>query len=88
MSGMPIPTGPRADRVAGENPFLTPTRGIQSGSPFTTGGSGTVVGSEAEVDTTPTPTAFTPRADRLAETVSADNAQAVYPPQACIFVAK
>jgi hypothetical protein len=31
---------------------------------------------------------FTPRADRLAETLSADNAQARLDPHACVFVAK
>lgn len=31
---------------------------------------------------------FTPRPDRLAEPLSAANAQALLPPQACVFVAK
>lgn len=43
---------------------------------------------ESEVNTTPTVTGFTPRADRLAETLSAENAQGRLPPPCCIFVAK
>lgn len=89
INGKVVPTGPRADRVASmDDPFVTPTRGIETVSPSAACESATVDSRELQVNITPTPTGFTPRADRLAEVVSADNAQAVYPPQACIFVAK
>ena len=89
INGMVVPTGPRAERVGiSADPFVTPTRGIEIGSPPRPRDSATVASSEPQAHMTPTPSGFTPRADRLAEVISADNAQAIYPPQACVFVAK
>lgn len=89
INGMVVPTGPRAERLGTSgDPFVTPTRGIEIGSPSRPRDSATVASSELQAHVTPTPSGFTPRADRLAEVVSADNAQAIYPPQACVFVAK
>jgi hypothetical protein len=89
INGIAVPTGPRAERLAmADDPFVTPPRGIEVGTPVGVRGASTACVSRAEVNVTPTPTGFTPRPDRLAETVSADNAQGVYPPQACVFVAK
>ncbi len=86
---MVVPTGPRAERVSTANdPFVTPTRGIENSNAVAAREPGTAAVSGPEVNTTPTATGFTPRADRLAETLSADNAQARLPPQACVFVAK
>ena len=83
INGKAVPTGPRAQRVsAKENPLLTPPRGNETAAeamPAT---------AEPEATTTPTATGFTPRPDRLAEPISAENAQAVFTPQACVFVAK
>lgn len=36
----------------------------------------------------PNESPFSPREERLGETPSADNAQAIFPPEACVFVAK
>ncbi|KAF7503553.1 hypothetical protein GJ744_003626 [Endocarpon pusillum] len=88
INGMVVPTGPRAERVGtSADPFVTPTRGIETSSPSRPRDSATVAGSELQAHITPTPSGFTPRPDRLAEVITADNAQAIYPPQACIFVA-
>lgn len=86
---MVVPTGPRAERLGTSgDPFVTPTRGIEIASPSRPRDSAPAAGSELQAHVTPTPSGFTPRADRLAEVISADNAQAIYPPQACVFVAK
>lgn len=78
---MAVPTGPRAERLIDrDDPFVTPPRGVEASVASATSG--------PEANVTPTAMGFTPRPDRLAETVSAANAQAVYPPQACVFVAK
>jgi hypothetical protein len=89
INGKAVPTGPRAHRVGTmDDPFVTPTRGIETSSLSATRKSATMAGREQELNLTPTPAGFTPRADRLAEILTADNAQGILPPQACIFVAK
>lgn len=85
INGKAVPTAPRADRVSiKENPLVTPPPGIDSAAPM---GRPAVSGPEANTTPTPTGSGFTPRPDRLAEPLSAENAQAVFSPQACIFVA-
>ena len=89
INGKAVPTGPRAHRVGTmDDPFVTPPRGIETSSLSAARQSAAMVGRDQQVHVTPTPAGFTPRADRLAEAVSADNAQALLPPQACIFIAK
>jgi hypothetical protein len=89
INGKAVPTAPRAHRVGTmDDPFVTPTRGIETVSLSAARESATGVSREQQAHVTPTPAGFTPRPDRLAEVISADNAQAVYPPQACVFVAK
>jgi hypothetical protein len=90
INGMVVPTGPRADRASSvEDPFVTPNRGIETNTSAAMSESSTAAGSEPQAaNSTPTATGFTPRPDRLAEPLSAANAQAVFAPQACVFLAK
>ncbi len=89
INGVAVPTGPRAERViSSEDPFVTPPRGIEANTPSAAREAGTTATSGPEAITSDSATGFTPRPDRLAEPLSADNAQAVLPPQACVFVAK
>ena len=88
INGVAVPTGPRAERASAEDPFVTPPRGIESDTSAAAREADTATTSGPEAITSPVPTGFTPRPDRLAEPLSADNAQAVLPPQACVFVAK
>ena len=89
VNGVAVPVSPRADRVtAAEDPFVTPPRGIEGGFPADARRTDTAAATEREDKITPNATGFTPRPDRLAEPLSAANAQALLPPQACVFVAK
>jgi hypothetical protein len=90
---MLVPVGPRADREsAAEDPFVTPPRGIEASTPAAPREPPMAPATEPEMNVTPTApattTGFTPRPDRLAEPLSADNAQGRLRPQHCIFVAK
>jgi hypothetical protein len=89
INGRVVPTGPRALRATTtDDPFVTPPRGIGSGPSTPAREPLTTTGSMAEGNATPTASGFTPRADRLAEPITAENAQAIFLPQACVFVAK
>lgn len=92
INGVAVPTGPRAERYPGEDPFVTPfvtpPRGIEMDVPSAAREADSIATSGPEAITSPAATGFTPRPDRLAEPLSADNAQAILPPQACVFVAK
>ncbi len=79
-----------------EDPFVSPTRVPERSSsvdPQTTPSHRVQVNTSTPVPNkqsdTPTQTSsFTPREDRVGQEISVDNAQAILPPNACVFVAK